>query len=87
MDEPTAGLDPLASEILKDKIMAEKQKGKLIVITSHLLSELDDLITHLAYMQDGKLVFYKSVDELKKITGEERISKSIAHILKGVINE
>ena len=87
LDEPTAGLDPLASEILKDKIMAEKQKGKLIVITSHLLSELDDLITHLAYMQDGKLVFYKSVDELKKITGEERISKSIAHILKGVINE
>ena len=38
LDEPTAGLDPLASEILKAKITLEKQKGKLILITSHLLS-------------------------------------------------
>ena len=47
LDEPTAGLDPLAAEILKDKIIKEKEKGKLILITSHLLSELDDLITEI----------------------------------------
>ena len=39
LDEPTAGLDPLASGILKEKIIAEKEKGKLILITSHVLSE------------------------------------------------
>lgn len=53
LDEPTAGLDPLASEILKDKIIKEKEKGKLILITSHLLSELDDMITQIIFMQDG----------------------------------
>ena len=82
LDEPTAGLDPLASEILKEKIIKEKQKGKLILITSHLLSELDDLITELIFMQDGEVHFHKRVEDLKAETNEDRISKAIASILK-----
>src|SRR6187401_852450 len=50
LDEPTAGLDPVSSEILKAKIIAEKNKGKLVLITSHILSELDELITQVIYM-------------------------------------
>ena len=61
LDEPTAGLDPLASEILKDKIIKEKEKGKLILITSHLLSELDDLITQIIYMQEGTVHFHQTI--------------------------
>ena len=45
LDEPTAGLDPVASEILKEKISKEKEKGKLVLITSHVLSDLDDLVS------------------------------------------
>ncbi len=82
LDEPTAGLDPLASEILKEKISKEKDKGKLIFITSHLLSELDDLITELIFMQEGKIFFHKKVELLKQETGEDRISKAIAQLLK-----
>ena len=82
LDEPTAGLDPLASEILKEKIIKEKEKGKLIFITSHLLSELDDLITEIIFMQDGKVYFHKKVELLKSETEEVKISKAIAQILK-----
>lgn len=82
LDEPTAGLDPLASEILKEKITSEKEKGKLIFITSHLLSELDDLITEIIYMQDGEILFHKKVAILKAETNETKISKAIASILK-----
>lgn len=82
LDEPTAGLDPLASEILKEKIIHEKKKGKLIMITSHLLSELDDLITELIFMHDSKVQFHQSVSELQRSTGEDKISKAIAYILK-----
>ncbi len=82
LDEPTAGLDPLAAEILKDKIIKEKNKGKLILITSHLLSELDDMITEIIFMQDGKVHFHKTIKDLLESTGETRISKSIATILK-----
>ena len=87
LDEPTAGLDPLAAEVLKEKIIKEKGKGKLILITSHLLSELDDLITEIIFMQEGKVHFHQKVDELKANTGEEKISKAIAKILKDKKNE
>ncbi len=82
LDEPTAGLDPLASEILKTKIIKEKEKGKLILITSHLLSELDDMITQLIFMQEGKVIFHKDMDMLKSESGEETIAKVITKILK-----
>jgi len=81
LDEPTAGLDPLSSEKLKQKIIAEKQKGKLILITSHILSELDDLITEVFYMQEGQLVFHKKLSALKQETGEIKLSKAIAKIM------
>jgi len=82
LDEPTAGLDPLASEILKEKIIKEKEKGKLILITSHLLSELDDLITEIVFMQDGEVHFHKKVAKLLEETNETKISKAIASVLK-----
>ena len=82
LDEPTAGLDPIASEILKEKIISEKEKGKLIIITSHLLSELDDLVTHVVFMQDGNVKFNSEIGDLRAQTGETKISRSIAKILK-----
>ena len=86
LDEPTAGLDPVASEILKEKIIREKQKGKLILITSHILSDLDDLITQVIYMQDGHLIFHKSLAELRMDTGETKLSKAIASVMLKKLN-
>ncbi len=81
LDEPTAGLDAVSSEILKEKILKENSKGKLIIITSHVLSDLDDLITQIVCMQDGKLKFQKAKSLLKMETGEEKLSKAIAKIM------
>lgn len=81
LDEPTAGLDPVSSEILKEKIIAEKAKGKLVLITSHILSELDDLVTQVVFMQDGKICFHKNLDALREETGEEKLSKAIARVM------
>ncbi len=82
LDEPTAGLDPLSSEKLKQKIIKEKQNGKLILITSHVLSELDELITEVFYMQEGKILFHKKLSALKEETGEQKLSKAIAQIMR-----
>lgn len=81
LDEPTAGLDPVSSEILKEKIIAQKKEGKLILITSHILSELDDLVTQVIYMQDGKLCFHKNIGDLQTDTGERKLSKAIASVM------
>jgi Cu-processing system ATP-binding protein len=82
LDEPTAGLDPLSSEILKEKILTEKVKGKLILITSHILSDLEELTTDILYLQDGKEIFYKSMKALTEETGETKLGKAIAWLMK-----
>lgn len=82
LDEPTAGLDPLSAEFLKEKIIQEQKKGKLILITSHLLSELDDLISQVIFMQEGEMLFHKDVAVLKQETGTDKISKAIIQLLK-----
>ena len=81
LDEPTAGLDPVSAEILKEKILVEKQKGKLFLITSHILSELDEMASHVIYMQDGNIMFYKTMEALKADTGEARLSRAIAQLM------
>lgn len=81
LDEPTAGLDPVSSEILKDKITRQKNEGKLILITSHVLSELDDLITEVIYMQEGNIKIHTTLGKLKESTGEEKLSKAIAKLM------
>ena len=86
LDEPTAGLDPVSSEMLKEKIITEKKKGKLILITSHILSELDDLVTQVIYMQDGKICFHKSIELLRTETGQEKLAKAIASVMLNKIN-
>ena len=82
LDEPTAGLDPLSSEILKEKILHEKRKHKLILITSHILSDLDELTTHVMYLQEGKMIFLKDIETLRRETGEDKLVKAIAGIMR-----
>jgi Cu-processing system ATP-binding protein len=82
LDEPTAGLDPVSSEILKDKILKEKHKGKLVIITSHILSDLDELTTNIVYLCDGRLQYNNSLQALKEETGEKRLGKAIATFIR-----
>ncbi len=82
LDEPTAGLDPLSSELLKNKIIKERANGKLILITSHVLSDLDDITSHIVYLQEGKLMFHKEIGELEEMTGEKKLNKMIAAVMQ-----
>ena len=82
LDEPTAGLDPLASEILKQKIHKEKENGKLILVTSHIMSEVEEIADSIAYIFEGKAMFYKSISEIKAETGEDKLGKALFHLLQ-----
>jgi Cu-processing system ATP-binding protein len=81
LDEPSAGLDPLAAEHLKDKIKEQQAKGKLILITSHIMSEVDEIADSVLYLFEGKVKFYKPLEEIKTETGEERLGKALTKIL------
>ncbi|AHM62489.1 ABC transporter [Flammeovirgaceae bacterium 311] len=81
LDEPTAGLDPLSSEILKAKILKEKRKDKLILISSHIMSEIEEVADDILCMMDGKLCFYRSIASIKEETGEARLGKAISKLI------
>jgi Cu-processing system ATP-binding protein len=82
LDEPTAGLDPVSVEILKEKVLREKRLGKLVVISSHILSDLEDLTSDVIYMYEGKIQFDDTIDALKRETNEVRLSKAIATLVR-----
>ena len=81
LDEPTAGLDPLSASILKEKISAERAAGRTIVITSHVMSELDELADDIAYLMDGTVQFAGAVRELKHKTHEGTLERAIARLM------
>ncbi|NEM99111.1 ABC transporter ATP-binding protein [Pontibacter burrus] len=81
LDEPTAGLDPIAAEILKAKILKEKKRGKLILITSHIMSEIEEVSDEVLCLVDGSIKFYESIVELKAHTQEDRLSRAVAKIM------
>ncbi|OKL42034.1 ABC transporter ATP-binding protein [Pontibacter flavimaris] len=82
LDEPTAGLDPISAEILKCKILKEKKRGKLILITSHIMSEIEEVADEVMCMMDGHVKFHETIADIKAHTNEERLGKAIAKIME-----
>ena len=78
LDEPTAGLDPVASAALKDRIAAERDGGCAILITSHVLSELDELADDVVLLLDGRVHFAGSLDMLRHDTGARSLERAVA---------
>jgi Cu-processing system ATP-binding protein len=82
LDEPTAGLDPIASRIIKDKIAAERGNGRTFVLTSHVMSELDELTDDLAFLVDGRIRFAGSAHDLKRLTRQLSLERAIVQVLE-----
>jgi Cu-processing system ATP-binding protein len=81
LDEPTAGLDPLASSTLKDKVLRERQHGRTIVLTSHVMSEIEELADTVVYILDGDVYFEESVASLLERTGEGTLERAMARMM------
>jgi Cu-processing system ATP-binding protein len=83
LDEPTAGLDPVASGVLKDRILAMGRSGTSVIITSHVLSELEELVDDVVFLLDGVVRFAGPLDQLRRETGEARLERAIAGLMRG----
>lgn len=81
LDEPTSGLDPISLIRLKDLIQAEKAKGKTILITSHIMSFVEEVSDQIVFLLEGKIYFKGSVSELKAKTNQPDFEHAIASIL------
>ncbi len=82
MDEPTAGLDPVSSKRVLQRAAAVRDAGGTVLITSHLMEEVESLADRVAYLEDGTLKFLLPVREILERTGAKRVSEALPGMLE-----
>jgi Cu-processing system ATP-binding protein len=83
LDEPTNGLDPVSLIRLKKLIDEEKKKGKTILITTHIMSLVEEIADEIVFLLDGSIYFQGTVKELKEKTDQTDLEHAIANIITG----
>ncbi len=83
LDEPTAGLDPVASGIIKDKILRCRESGASVVLTSHIMSEIEELADSVVFLLEGRVQFDGPRLELQRLTGHQSLERAIAALMQG----
>jgi Cu-processing system ATP-binding protein len=81
LDEPTAGLDPVASGLFKEKLFATRDRGSSILLASHTLGELEEVADDVVFLLDGRVRFHGPLTRLMQLTGFARLEKAIASLM------
>ncbi len=81
LDEPTVGLDPLALIRFKELLIREKQNGKAILMTTHMVHLVEELADEVVFLLEGKVYFRGAVRELKQKYNGLSLEEAIANIL------
>jgi len=81
LDEPTSGLDPVSIAIIKDKILEVRNAGRTVIVTSHVLSDLDALADDIAFLIEGRVGFAGAVRDLKRATRQLSLERAIAQVM------
>lgn len=81
LDEPTSGLDPISLLHLRDLIQQEKEKGKTILITSHIMNFVEEVSDRIVFLLEGKIYFDGTVSQLKTNTRQQDFERAIANLL------
>lgn len=82
LDEPTAGLDPVSSAQFKDKVRDAARQGTTVLLTSHLMGEVEELADRIAFLLEGQIRFHGTVDELRMMTGEPKLERAVAALME-----
>ncbi|MCB0793800.1 MAG: ABC transporter ATP-binding protein [Flavobacteriales bacterium] len=82
MDEPTAGLDPISAGKVLARAAEVRDNGGTVLITSHLMEEVESLADRVAYLEDGRLRFLLPIKEILERTGQSRLAKALPAMLE-----
>lgn len=82
LDEPTVGLDPISRVKFKQLVLEEKEKGKTIFFTSHIMSDVEEVADEIAFLLEGKIIYRGDPQTLLLETGQATLEKAIATFLK-----
>jgi len=89
LDEPTSGLDPLMEKVFQECVVNAKRAGKSVLLSSHILSEVEKLCDRVGIIREGKIIESGSLNELRHLTRlnlivETKQPMPALHELKGV---
>jgi len=90
-DEPTSGLDPVMAKVFRDEVLAAKKNGQAVLLSSHILEEVEELCDRIAVLRAGKLVEQGTLEDLRHLSAvivEANFAKSPPDLskIKGVSN-
>lgn len=74
LDEPTSGLDPVNARLLKDIIVEQRERGKAVFLTTHNMTDADELCDRVAFMVDGEIRRVGAPAELRTEGGQREVS-------------
>ncbi|UOQ48892.1 ABC transporter ATP-binding protein [Gracilibacillus caseinilyticus] len=77
LDEPTAGLDPLMENVFQECVQEVKQEGKSVLLSSHILSEVEKLCDRVGIIREGKMIESGSLDELRHLTRTSMLIETV----------
>jgi len=86
LDEPTTGLDPASHIKLKELIQQEKNKGKTILITSHIMQFVEEMADEIVYLLEGHIYFKGTIKDLMTKTQQTDFEHAIAAIATHTVN-
>ena len=81
LDEPTAGLDPVSATKLLDAVLQAKRNGATVLITSHIMEEVQRLGDRVTYLEDGHLRFALPPELITEATGEASLALALPKFL------
>ena len=87
LDEPTAGFDPASCVEFKELIKEAASNGATVVIVSHIMLDLEQLINELIFMLDGKVIFSGNQSDLRSVTGLDNFESGIVKLLSSVTED
>jgi ABC-2 type transport system ATP-binding protein len=73
-DEPFSGLDPINTNLLKEIILEKKEKGKVIIFSTHLMEFAEKMCDHIAMIDHGKIILNGALDDIKKKYANRNVS-------------
>lgn len=82
LDEPTTGLDPVAVVHLKELIRKERLKGKIILVTTHIMSFVEEMADQIIFLLEGKIYFKGTNEELRAKNNSKNLEHAIATLLE-----
>ena len=84
LDEPTAGLDPIASRILKSAIANARDNGRAVIVTSHVLAELEEIADRVVFLLEGRVQYSGTMTALLATTASTTLEEAVAKVMTNV---